>query len=88
MATAEQGSVRERFLDILKNQLGLGELEDIDLIYTFEEFGADSLDVTELLMELEEEFDINIKDDDFRTPKGLLDAVEELVAKKTSPSAL
>ena len=31
---------------------------------TFEDLGADSLDIVELVMQIEEEFDIEIKDED------------------------
>jgi acyl carrier protein len=56
-------SVEERVVDIVAEQLGV----DKDKIKRESNFvndlGADSLDTVELVMELEEEFDINIADD-------------------------
>ena len=56
-------SVEERVVDIVAEQLGV----DKDKIKRESDFvndlGADSLDTVELVMELEEEFDINIADD-------------------------
>ncbi len=56
-------SVKERVIDIVAEQLGVNK-EQITLETSFvNDLGADSLDVVELVMELEEEFDINIPDD-------------------------
>ena len=56
-------SVEERVVNIVAEQLGV----DKDKIKRESNFvndlGADSLDTVELVMELEEEFDINIADD-------------------------
>ncbi len=56
-------SVEERVINIVAEQLGV----DKDKIKRESNFvndlGADSLDTVELVMELEEEFDINIADD-------------------------
>ncbi len=53
-----------RIRGIIADQLGLEEdevSEDSDFI---EDLGADSLDIVELIMELEEEFDLEIPDED------------------------
>ena len=56
-------SVPERVVDIVAEQLGV-EKDKIKLETSFvNDLGADSLDTVELVMELEEEFDINIPDD-------------------------
>jgi acyl carrier protein len=56
-------SVEERVIDIVAEQLGI-EKEKITPDTSFvNDLGADSLDTVELVMELEEEFDINIPDD-------------------------
>ncbi len=56
-------SVLERVTNIVSEQLGV----DTDKITSETSFvndlGADSLDTVELVMELEEEFDVNIPDD-------------------------
>ena len=56
-------SVEERVIDIVAEQLGVDK-EKITRDTSFvNDLGADSLDTVELVMELEEEFDINIPDD-------------------------
>jgi acyl carrier protein len=56
-------SVQERVINIVAEQLGV-EKEKIKMDSNFvNDLGADSLDTVELVMELEEEFDINIPDD-------------------------
>lgn len=56
-------SVEERVINIVAEQLGVDK-DKIKLESNFvNDLGADSLDTVELVMELEEEFDINIPDD-------------------------
>jgi acyl carrier protein len=56
-------SVEERVRKIVAEQLGVG-LEDVTPEASFvEDLGADSLDTVELVMALEEEFDIEIPDE-------------------------
>jgi len=56
-------SIRERVFAVVADHFGV-EVDSVAIENRFvEELGADSLDVTELVMELEEEFDINIPDD-------------------------
>jgi len=50
-------------IDIVSEQLGVNK-EQVSRETSFvNDLGADSLDTVELVMELEEEFDINIPDD-------------------------
>jgi acyl carrier protein len=56
-------SVANRVIDIVAEQLGV-EKEKVTPETSFvNDLGADSLDTVELVMELEEEFDITIPDD-------------------------
>lgn len=56
-------SVEQRVIDIVADQLGV-EKDKIKAESNFvNDLGADSLDTVELVMELEEEFDISIPDD-------------------------
>ena len=48
---------RERAIEIIANQLGVAPHETANNPGLLNDFGADSLDVVELVMELEEEFD-------------------------------
>ena len=57
------GTVEQRVIEIVSEQLGVDK-EKISSDTSFvNDLGADSLDTVELVMELEEEFEINIPDD-------------------------
>ena len=56
-------SVAERVREIVAEQLGADKDKVTPETSFVNDLGADSLDTVELVMELEEEFDINIPDD-------------------------
>jgi acyl carrier protein len=56
-------SVEERVIEIVGEQLGVSKDQITRDTSFVNDLGADSLDTVELVMELEEEFDINIPDD-------------------------
>ena len=72
--------VFEKVKDIVANQLGV----DIDTITPdssfIEELGADSLDVVELIMALETEFDLEIPEDEAENVSTVGDVVEYIKA--------
>jgi len=56
-------SIEERVVDIVAEQLGVDK-EKVSKETSFvNDLGADSLDTVELVMELEEEFDVTIPDE-------------------------
>jgi len=57
-------SVEEKVKNIVAKQLGVGEDEVNNESSFIDDLGADSLDTVELVMSLEEEFDIEIADDE------------------------
>ena len=57
-------SVEEKVKNIVAKQLGVGEDEVKNESSFIDDLGADSLDTVELVMSLEEEFDIEITDDE------------------------
>ena len=64
---------------IICEQLNVSNLEDTDKpISLVEDLGADSLDIVELIMTFEEEFNIEISEDDLNTNPILTvnDAIE------------
>ncbi len=61
--TAIVASVAERVIDIVAEQLGVDKEKVKPETSFVNDLGADSLDTVELVMELEEEFDINIPED-------------------------
>ncbi|MBO4954233.1 MAG: acyl carrier protein [Clostridia bacterium] len=72
----------EKVRTLLAEQLEIDENE-IQLDSSFvEDLGADSLDVVEMLMILEEEFDVTVPDEDaekFQTVKDVVDFLKESV---------
>ena len=56
-------SIKDRVIDIVAEQLGVSKDQIATETSFVNDLGADSLDTVELVMELEEEFDINIPDD-------------------------
>lgn len=57
-------SVEAKVKSIVAKQLGVGEDEVNNESSFIDDLGADSLDTVELVMSLEEEFDIEISDDE------------------------
>ncbi|MCB0309749.1 MAG: acyl carrier protein [Bdellovibrionales bacterium] len=78
MGSSEE--ISERIKAIIVEQLGVG-LEEVTPEASFiEDLGADSLDIVELIMALEEQFDIEIPDEDaekIQTVKDVISYVEE-----------
>ncbi len=72
--------ILEKVKEIVSEQLNV-EKEDIKLETTFEDLEADSLDVVELIMKLEEEFDIEIPDEDAEKIRVVGSAVEYIKGK-------
>jgi len=68
--------VFERVRKIIVEQLGVEE-EDVTMESSFiDDLGADSLDIVELIMALEEEFDLEIPDSEAEKITTVGDAVE------------
>lgn len=66
----------ERVKKIIVEQLGVEE-DDVTLESSFiDDLGADSLDIVELIMALEEEFDLEIPDSEAEKIVTVGDAVE------------
>lgn len=75
-------TVEERVVDIVSEQLGVDK-KKITLETSFvNDLGADSLDTVELVMELEEEFDISIPDEAAEKIQKVGEAVAFIVSAK------
>lgn len=69
-------SVEERVKSIIVEQLGV-EADEVTPEASFvEDLGADSLDTVELIMAFEEEFGVEISDEDAEKIRRVKDAVE------------
>lgn len=72
----------EKIQEMMVESLSL-EKEDVKLESTFESLEIDSLDVFELVTELEEEFDIEIEDaENLKSVQDLVTYIEGKVAVK------
>ncbi|MBQ6894160.1 MAG: acyl carrier protein [Clostridia bacterium] len=72
--------VFERIRKIIADQLGAAE-DDVTMETTFiEDLGADSLDVVELVMAIEDEFDMEIDEDEAENISTVGDVVDYIKA--------
>ena len=72
--------VADRVIDIVAEQLGVDKEKVKPETSFVNDLGADSLDTVELVMELEEEFNVNIPDDAAEkivTVKNAIDYISE-----------
>jgi acyl carrier protein len=72
----DQGSVEERLRRIISEQLGVDESQVTPQASFEEDLNADSLDLVELIMSLEEEFGIEISEEDAERIRTVGDATE------------
>ena len=72
---ADSTSVETKVRGIIVEQLAVSEDEVTDKASFVDDLGADSLDTVELVMALEEEFNIEISDEDAEEIKTVSDAV-------------
>ena len=56
--------LKQRLIELVSTQLGVEEAEVIPEARILDDLGADSLDLVELVMNLEEAFDITVPDED------------------------
>ncbi len=69
-------SVEKRVKEIIVEQLGVSEDEVVPEASFIDDLGADSLDTVELVMAFEEEFAIDIPDEDAEKITTVADAIQ------------
>jgi acyl carrier protein len=77
-------TISERVKKIVVEQLGVKEAEVSDQASFVDDLGADSLDTVELVMALEEEFDLEIPDEEaekIRTIQQAIDYIKKHVSE-------
>lgn len=68
-------ALEERVTELIVEQLGVSKDEAVLKASFIDDLGADSLDIVELVMSMEEEFDIEISDEDAEKLQTIGDAI-------------
>ena len=71
----------EKMKEIIAEQLGVDEDEILPETSFKEDLGADSLDLFELTMALEEEYDVEIPSEELESIETVNDVIEYLLSK-------
>lgn len=74
-------ALEDRVTDIIVEQLGVARDEVVPEASFIDDLGADSLDIVELVMAMEEEFDVEIPDEDAEKIQTIGSAVTYLKGK-------
>lgn len=69
-------SIEEKVKEIIVEQLGVEEADVVVAASFVDDLGADSLDLVEMIMAMEEEFDMSISDEDAENIKTVQDAID------------
>jgi acyl carrier protein len=75
--------VLDKIKEIIAEQLGIDEDEVVPEASFLDDLGADSLDIVELIMAFEEEFDLEIPDEDaekIKTVQNVIDYIKSHTA--------
>ena len=78
-------SIEEKVKDIIVEQLGVNPEQVTPTASFIEDLGADSLDIVELVMAFEEEFSVEVPDEDaekLQTVGDVIKYIEEKAAKQ------
>ncbi len=71
-------SLEDRVTDLIVEQLGVSKEKAVLQASFIDDLGADSLDIVELVMSLEEEFDIEIPDEEAEQIQTIGQAIDYL----------
>ncbi len=73
----------QKVKDIIAESLGVKKSEVVSAASFIDDLNADSLDIVELVMTIEKEFDIEIPDDEAEKIRTVQDAVDYIVSHST-----
>ena len=74
--------ISSKVVDIIVDKLGVDAAEVVPTASFTNDLGADSLDIVELIMEFEKEFEISIPDEDAEKITTVGDTITYISAKK------
>nr|YP_010196801.1 acyl carrier protein [Gracilaria cliftonii]UAD84605.1 acyl carrier protein [Gracilaria cliftonii] len=80
MSSTQSSSIFERVQNIVVKQLGV-DIKQVTKKASFVDLGADSLDTVELVMAIEDEFSIDISEEDAQKIRNLDEAINLIKAK-------
>ena len=75
-------NIEQKVKAIIAENLGVSEDEIKTTSSFIEDLGADSLDIVELVMQMEEEFEVEIPDEEAENIKTVQNAVDYITAHK------
>jgi acyl carrier protein len=75
-------SIEERVKDIIVDQLGVNADQVTPEAKFVEDLGADSLDTVELVMAFEEEFDVEVPDEEAEKLQSVQDVISFIASKQ------
>lgn len=82
MIMASNEEISERIVSIIVEQLGVSKEEVVPQASFIEDLGADSLDIVELIMALEEEYEMEIPDEDAEKIQTVQDVISYVQTKQ------
>jgi acyl carrier protein len=74
-------TLEEKVAEIIAEQLNVTKEECVPEASFIDDLGADSLDLVELIMEMEENFDIHIADEELEKIRKIKDVIDFLHSK-------
>jgi acyl carrier protein len=75
------GAIDEKVIDIIVDKLGVDRAEVLPEAVFVDDLGADSLDLVELIMAMEEEFGMEIADEDAEKLRTVQDVISFISAR-------
>ena len=75
------GAIEEKVIDIIVDKLGVDRAEVTPEAVFVDDLGADSLDLVELIMAMEEEFGMEIADEDAEKLRTVQDVINFVSAR-------
>ncbi len=78
----DEAAILDKIKDVVADKLDADPADVVDTASFMDDLGADSLDVVELIMGLEDEFGIEISDEEAEGIRTVGDAVKFIVAKQ------
>jgi len=77
-------TLEEKVIDLIVEQLDVTREECVPEASFIDDLGADSLDLVELIMEMEETFNIQVADEDLEKIRTVQDVIDFLRSKGVS----